>query len=224
METHFENWVSKEKKWMAAYRKMTMHKLTHVTTPLVIGFFVIFFGAMALVGGATITDTIYTVLCAVFIGGVIMLIPILVVAAGVSDSRMQKEILHTVKKLDLGEAEQYQLATEMMAAYGDTEKELAFESKSPSSNNPLPVCVTVTEHFAYMKGDTPLANIIRRSDVDHVEAFEEERQSTRHGAKINTYYTFDVYAINFIGRDGKAVGSFYFFNEQIRNKVLSMLS
>ncbi len=224
MEANFENWVETEKKWIAEYRKRTMHQLTHITAPLVIGVLVIFFAAMQLLGGASVADTIITAIGAAIMGFAIMMIPILVVRAGVSDKRMQKAIMRAVKELNLGEAEQYQLAREMMDAYGSPEKELAFESKAPASNNPLPVCVTVTKHFAYIKGDNPLVNIIRRSDVDHVEPFEEERQSTRYGAQTKTYYTYNVYAIKFIGRDEKEVGSFFFFSEQIRNSVLNMLS
>ena len=136
---------------------------------------------------------------------------------------MEKGILHAVKKLGLSEAEQYQLATEMLEAAGNKEKELAFESQSPASSNPLPVCVTVTEHFAYMKGDAPLVNLIRRADIGHIETAEEERQAVRRGSKIKTYYTFLVYAICFIGKDGKAIGGFGFFDKQIRDRVLSML-
>lgn len=222
METNFQKWISKEKEWMRAYHKRTMRKLTHVTTPLVIVILSLFFGGMALLGGAPVTDVIYTVICGAVMGAVMMGIVILIVGAGTSVSRMQKGIFRAVKGLGLSETEQNQLATEMLEAAGNKEKELAFESKSPDSANALPVCVTVTEHFAYMKGDAPFVNIIRRADVEHIETAEEKRETTRHGAKMKTYYTFWVYAICFIGKDGKSIGGFGFFDEQLRDEVLSM--
>lgn len=207
---------------MTAYRKKTMRTLTHVTTPLVIIILAVVFGGMALLSEASTTDIIYTVICGVVFGGVIMGFVILIVKAGASSGRMQSGILKSIKAMELDEAEQEMLATEMLAAAGNPTKELAFESKSPASNNPLPVCVTVTEHFAYMKGDAPLVNIVRRADFHHIEMAEEKRQATRNGGKTKTYYTFYVYSVDFIGRDGKPVSSFGFFDEEIRDRVYRM--
>lgn len=223
METKFQRWVSKEMSWMGAYRKKTMHQLTHVTTPLVVGCLTVFFCAMALLGGATVTDVIYTGICGIVLGAIIMGLVILVVRAGVADSRMQKGIQRAVKLMGLSEAEAEQLAAEMLEAAGNREQELVFAIQSPANNNALPGSVTVTEHFAYMKGDSPLVNIIRRADIDHIETSEEERQTTKRGAKIKTYYTFLIYSINFVGKDGKSPGGFSFFDEQLRNKVLGLL-
>lgn len=222
MGANLQKWIEKEKQWMTAYRRRTMRTLTHVTTPLVIVLLAVFFAGMAYMGEASTSETIYMAIGGAAFGAVIMGFVILIVRAGTSSGRMQRGIMNSIRAMGLDETEVDVLAHEMLEAAGNGEKELAFESKSPESSNPLPVCVTVTEHFAYMKGDAPLVNIVRREDVHYIETAEEKRQSTRRGAKIKTYYTFYVYSVDFIGKDGKPVSSFGFFDEKIRDRVRSM--
>ena len=208
---------------MAAYRKKTMYKLTHITTPIMLVCLAVFFGLTVFLSEGASVDVAYGVLTGVAFGAVIMGLVILVVRAGCSDSRMEKEIMRAVEKLGLGDAEQYQLASEMLSAKGDSSKELAFESMAPNSTESIPVCVTVTEHFAYMKGDAPFVNIIRLANVDRIEATEEKRQATKRGAKVKAIYTFHVYAICFFNKAGEALGGFGFFDENLRDRTMKML-
>lgn len=222
MEANFQQWIDEEKKWMAGYRKKTMRTLTHITAPCVIIGLALFFGVMMLLSGP-VSDAVYGAISGAVFGAIIMGFVILIVSVGASNGRMERAIMSAVRQLNLSEAEQFQLASEMLEARGDRSKELAFESKAPNSSNPLPVCVTVTEHYAYMKGDSPLANIIRLSDIDRIEAAQEQRQATRRGSQVKTIYTFNVYAVCFFDREGESLGGFGFFDENLRNQTMRML-
>lgn len=231
MGTSYEKWLQQEKDWMGAYRKKTLKKTQTLVLPLTAIILGVVFGGMALVNGSPIIEAVEMFATGFIFGIFIICCYILILSSGLSGGRMVKGINQGVKFLKLNDAQKEQLGKEMLEAAGKPESQLDFEMVGPKSNH-TPASVIVTENYAYMRGGSPLVNLVRLADIEHIETREESHTTTQSGAKMKTTYRFTLHCIGFYYRDRAALGTegselpdqaMGFFDEGIRDKAYAMM-
>ena len=216
---NYKKWLSYESKWMKGYRKKMMRQMKYQTTPIVVialGFIMVIqnFGRPA------------EIMVEYFIGGVIgglvlMGFALLFMSIGLSGKRVTKGIETAVKEIGMAEAEKEVMAKELYNAETQRSSYLSFQMSGPGARD-TPADITVSEHYVMMKGGTPLGQIIRLSDVDHVKVGEEKRSTTEYGGKTKTTTFFTLYTILFAGKT-KALRGFGFLDRSIRDKAFAMI-
>lgn len=231
MESNYEKWLQQEKRWMGIYRKKVLKKTLLVTLPLTAIILGVLFGGMTLLNGAPMQEAIEVFTGGVFLGIFFVGCFALCLLPGTSGGRMTRGINKAVKSMNLGDAEKEQLGKEMLEVSGKADSQLDFEMAGPKTNH-TPASILVTEHFAYMRGGSPLINLVRFSDVEHIETREESHTATQRGAKVKTTYHFTLHCIGFYYRNRVERGTadselpdqaMGFFSAEIRDKAYQMI-
>lgn len=231
MESNYEKWLQQEKHWMGTYRKKILKKVVLMVLPLTAIILGVLCGGMTLLNGGPVQEAVE-----VFAGGVIFGIfiigcYILILLPGLSGGRMTRGIGKAVKSMELSDAEKELLGREMLEVSGKPDSQLDFEMVGPKTNH-TPASVIVTEHYAYMRGGSPLVNLVRFSDVEHVETREESHTATQRGSQVKTIYHYTLHCIGFYYRNRAERGTagselpdqaMGFFDERIRDRAYQMM-
>lgn len=231
METNYAKWVQQEKQWMGIYRKKVLKKVVCVVLPLTAVIMGILFGGMTLINGDPLQEAAEVFAGGMILGIFIICCYILILLPGLSGGRMSGGINKAVKSMNLNDAEKEQLGREMLDAAGKADLQMDFEMVGPKTNH-TPASVIVTENYAYMRGGSPLVNLVRFADVEHIESSEESHTATQRGAQTKTTYHFTLHCIGFYFRNRVERGTadsdlpdqaMGFFSEEIRDKAYQMI-
>lgn len=231
METSYEKWVQQEKGWMGTYRKKVLKKVVFLSLPLAAISLGVLFAGMNLFTGGSTQEAIEGFTGGAIFGIFIIGCYILILLPGLSGGRMAKGIGKAVKMIKLSEAEKEQLGKEMLEVSGKADSRLDFEMVGPKTNH-TPASVIVTEHYAYMRGGSPLVNLVRFSDVERIETSEESHTATQRGSQVKTVYHYTLHCIGFYYRNRAERGTagselpdqaMGFFDEGIRDRAYQMM-
>lgn len=231
MGTNYEKWVQQEKGWMGTYRKKILKKVVFMIMPLTAIILGLILGGVTLLNGDPVQEAAEAFAGGLIFGVFIIGCYILMLLPGLSGGRMSGGINKAVKALKLSEADKEQLGREMLEAAGRADSQMDFEMVGPKTNH-TPASVIVTEHYAYMRGGSPLVNLVRFSDVEHIEVREESRSATQRGAKVKTTYQYTLHCIGFYYRNREELGTagselpdkaMGFFEAGIRDKAYQMM-
>lgn len=231
MESNYEKWLQQEKGWMGMYRSKALKKVVFMVLPLTAIILGLVFGGMTLLNGGPTQEAVEMFAGGLIFGVFIIGCYILMLLPGLSGGRMTRGINKAVKSMKLSETDKEQLGREMLEASGKAESQMDFEMAGPKSNH-TPASVIVTEHYAYMRGGSPLVQLVRFSDVERIEVREESRSATQRGAKIKTTYHYTLHCIGFYYRNRTELGTagselpdqaMGFFSAEIRDKAYQMM-
>lgn len=231
MEEKYIKWVQQEKQWMGKYRNKVLKKVIFVVLPMTAFILGLLFGGMSLINGDPIQEAAGIFAAGLFFGVFIIGCYILILLPGLSGGRMVRGINKAVKLMGLNDSEKEQLGGEMLDAAGKSDSQMDFEMVGPKVNH-TPASVIVTAHYAYMRGGSPLVNLVRFADVERIETSEESKTATQSGAKVKTTYHFILHCIGFYYRNGAERGvadselpdqAMGFFSEEIRNRAYQMI-
>lgn len=215
----YQTWLAQESKWMAGYRKKTMHQMKFQTTPIValgLGF------VMAIRNFGRDPEILIEMFLGGVIGGLVLMgFVLLFMSMGLSGSRVTRGIEDAVRDLELTDEEKDLMARELSQAEGDETSHMSFAMEGPAMKG-TPADVTVSRHYAMMKGGSPLVQIVRLSDVDHVEAGEESKSATEYGGKTKTATFFTLYTVNFISKT-RPMRGFGFLDKTLRDQAQDMI-
>lgn len=231
METNYAKWIQEEKQWMGKYRSKTLKKVVCLVLPLTAVILGLLFGGMSLINGDPVQEAAGVFAGGLFIGIFIIGCYILLLLPGLSGGRMSRGIAKAVKSMNLSDSEKEQLGREMLDTVGKADSQMDFEMVGPKTNH-TPASVIVTENYAYMRGGSPLVNLVRFADVEHIESGEESHTATQSGAKMKTTYHFTLHCIRFYFRNREELGTadselpdraMGFFSEEIRDRAYQMI-
>ena len=157
-----------------------------------------------------------------FIGGLMLMgFVLLFMSMGLSGKRVTSGIESEVRELGLSPEQRDAMARELSAAEGKSTSHLSFAMNGPGLNG-TPADVIVSRSYAMMLGGSPLVQIVRLTQVDHVEPSEEKNSATEYGGKTKTTTFFTLYTVNFIGKT-KPLRGFGFLDQALRDKALGMI-
>ncbi|MCI8565359.1 MAG: hypothetical protein HFI39_03430 [Lachnospiraceae bacterium] len=230
MGTYYMEWLEQEKKWMSDYRRRSLRMMTMKVLPATAIILGVLFGLMGFLGG-TAEEAIMMAVSGVILGLFITGVIVLCMLPGLRAGRMEKGIRKAIKQIGMDEREQEELAREMLKAARDAGSHMDFQMTGPGSNG-TPASVLVSPRFAYMRGGTPLVNLVRLSDCEEICRDEEQKTMTQSNGRRRTIYRFTLYTIGFYLKGitetsakgerlyGAAMG---FFSQQLRDEAYEMI-
>lgn len=231
MEDSYAKWVQQEKRWMGKYRNKMLKRVVFVVLPFTAITLGLLFGGMSLLNGSPVQEAAEMFAAGLLFGAFIIGCYVLILLSGLGGGRMARGLNKAVKSMDLSESDKEQLGREMLDAAGKPDRQMDFEMVGPKSNH-TPASVIVTEHYAYMRGGSPLVNLVRLADVERMGTSEESRTATQSGAKVKTIYQFTIHCIGFYHRNRAERGladselpdqAMGFFSEEIRDRAYQMI-
>lgn len=231
MGTQYEQWVKQERKWMSDYRKLILKRMVKKILPMTAIGLGVFFLFMGLIGGSPVSELIMMALSGLFVGVFITGVVILLMLPGLRSGRMDKGIQKTVRRYSMDTAEMEQLGREMLEAAKESGGHMDFLMSGPGSSD-TPASILVSEHFIYMRGGSPLVNIVRRKDCTKICTGEEVKNMSRATGQTRRYYRFTLYTIDFFLRDREARGitdeslpdaAFGFFSRNLRDDAFTLV-
>lgn len=230
MGTYFSEWIVQERKWMSNYRRRAVRMMTFKVLPLTALLLGLLFGAMGFMSGGA-EEVVLMAVCGVCLGIFITGVILLFMLPGLRSGRMEKGIRKMVKHWNMDERETEELGKEMLEASRDASGHMDFEMAGPGSKS-TPASVLVSPHYAYMRGGTPLVNLVRLADCEEICRDEEQKTMTQSNGRSRTIYRFTLYSIGFYVKgvtetDGKgnrlygaAMG---FFSRGLRDQAYEMI-
>lgn len=224
----FEEWIMSGQNWMGAYRKRVLKQSALKTIPAILLILIAFAVILSLVNNNGSTEEIGdAALAGVLLGIVVCLFYLLFLLPGLRPKRMRRQIQKAVKRLDMSESEQELLGREMLEAGKDPACVLDYEMVGPKSNH-TPARFILSRGYACLWGSTPLVILVRLSDVAEIRPGAERKETTTYGSTMKTIHQFTLHTIYFYHKgteisDEAADQGMGFFDEQIRDQVLSML-
>ena len=178
MGTQYEQWVKQERRWMSDYRKLILKRMVKKILPMTAIGLGVFFLFMGLISGNPVSELVMMALSGLFLGAFMTGIVILLMLPGLRSGRMDKGIQKIVKRYSMDIAEKELLGREMMEAAREAGGHMDFLMSGPGSSD-TPASILVSEHFIYMRGGSPLVNIVRRGDCTKICTGEEVKNMSR---------------------------------------------
>ncbi len=231
MGTQYEQWVKQERRWMSDYRKLILKRMVKKILPMTAIGLGVFFLFMGLISGNPVSELVMMALSGLFLGAFMTGIVILLMLPGLRSGRMDKGIQKIVKRYSMDIAEKELLGREMMEAAREAGGHMDFLMSGPGSSDTL-ASILVSEHFIYMRGGSPLVNIVRRGDCTKICTGEEVKNMSRATGQTRRYYRFTLYTIDFFLRDREARGitddslpdaAFGFFSRNLRDDAFALV-
>ncbi|MCI5584376.1 MAG: hypothetical protein MR383_02320 [Lachnospiraceae bacterium] len=231
MNSKYETWLQLEKDWIDVYCKKTIKMILFKVIPGVTLGLAVLMGILGFVGGADIQAALQASMGGGAFGLSISIIFCLCIVLNMRPSKFVKKISKNVKKLNLTDAEKEQLGTEMLEAYETKQKVFEYQFSAPGTSNATPARFVLTPHFCFLEGSSPYSILVRLSDIERIKTSEEEKITTRRGAKLKTTYFYTLYCIGFYQRNRQERGvkgeypdiAMGFLQPELRTKVLKLL-
>lgn len=232
---YFDQWVKREEGWMNGHRKRTMRNQLFIAAPFTVLILALLGAGLSATSHPQAPNLSALALQGAMAGAaaglVIMVIVLLALLAGLRAGRMRSAIEKAVKELGMDEREREQLGLEMLDALQRPNQMLEFKMKGPGSNN-TPARLLTAPQYLYLCGSSPLVILVRRADVEHEEAGQEEklvtvrRGNTLRNIKVNLY---TIYFYHRSSRERRLEGSgladsaMGFFDRGIRDRAFAMI-
>lgn len=196
--TCFETWLKQEELWIHDYRKKAGKTLL-ILWPSVIATLGIFLTLLGLVSGAQGEDVLGFPIVGAAVGILIMLPVHWFIMHRLKKGRMSKILRKAAKNLGMDDRERETLGAEMLAALQDSRCRLDYQDKPPHGQA-TPARLLASQHYFYQAGSRMFIILIRRSDVDYIEA-GQERKTQRISSR--TTQTFTLHTIYFYYRSSR---------------------
>lgn len=229
-EHTYERWVTQEETWMQSYSRRILKKYLTIMAPLTV------LGCSALMGGIMAVSGSDKPVAGFLMGGIAGIIVtgivLIFIAAGLRPGKMANSIETAIKGLNMGERERDLLGRELLDAAMDPRRRLDYQNHGAGSRN-TPARLLVSENYLYLAGSYPLAILVRRFDVDHMEAGQEKKVVTvRKGGRmcVKTVAIYTIYFYCNSSRGARLEGStradigMGFFDSSIRDRAFAMIN
>lgn len=224
MQSAFETWLAGEYEWMRSYKAKVLARSLRMIVPLTVIGSAGLLAGLAAIGGGGAEDALYGALGGVFAAAVVLLIYFAILLPGLSPARFVRKAQKAVGTLISDDAEREVFAREMIAAAGDPSQSFGFEMVGPGSNH-TPAWFARTQHYACMRGGSPVYIVVRLADVREIRPDEEKRTATTRSGNTRRIHYYTLYTIGFFQTPKaklpeQAMG---FFDMEIRDRALAML-
>lgn len=230
MNTSLERWIQQENKWMADYRDRVLKRAARkVMLPAALILALVMAG-LNLMGGVSLTGILMAAVTGAVVGVIVGLMFLLTMLPGLRAGRMGDGIRKQIEALGMDVTEQEHMACELLEASGQEKNRMDFVMTGPGADN-TPASVIVSQNYAYMRGGSPLVQIIRFSDVRDIRPDEKMQDPAQNGGGSKSHY-YTLYTIEFYyrigavpaGADENQPGAVMgFFSREQRNEALELI-
>lgn len=220
----YQKWLQEEKKWIGAYQKKIFRMSILQVIPATLIGLAALFGFLSAVGGDNFLDGAGAGL---MLGALVSIVYLLILIPALSPSRYVRKIKSTVKKMNMDETEQQQLAHELLDTNISKWRCISFVINGHGSKA-TPGRFRITPHYAFLEGSYPYAILVRLSDILEVYTGEETKTRTQYGAQTKSYDIFTLHTILFY-KNPRTTASPYadeamgFFDAGIRNQCYELI-